>query len=148
MAVARPFESLGGRLNGTLEEARAVRGEFGDVANDLRELARAEVRLVAAEAREQGQFAARAAVFGGTGLTFLHLALAFGALTGVIALDMVMPLWASALIVTGVLLAVAVISSLMARAQAKKLSPIPHRTISSLQEDMAWAKSQMKLRGR
>jgi len=148
MAVARPFEALGGRLNGSLEEARAVRDDFGEVANDLRELARAEARLAAAEAKEQAQFAAKAAAFGGTGLTFLHLTLAFAALTGVIALDLIMPLWAAALIVTGALLLIALVSSLAARAQAKKLSPVPHRTLMTLQEDMAWAKSQMKLRGR
>lgn len=148
MAVARPFEAMGERLNGTIEEARGVAGGFGEIADDLRQLARAEARLAAAETKENLEHGVKAALSGAIALTFLYLTLAFAALTGVFALDTVMPLWAAALIVTGVLLMMTAIAGLLARNQARSVNPVPQKTISTIQEDLTWARSQMKLRGR
>ena len=70
--------------------------------------------------------------------------LIFISLTGVYVLNLFLPLWASALIVSGVLL---LIGGILAGAGAnilRRLDPVPHRTISTLQQNVNWLKGQFR----
>jgi hypothetical protein len=65
-------------------------------------------------------------------------------LAAVYGLSMVLPGWLAALIVGGVL---AVISGAMVVPSAKKLQkvdPTPKKTMRSVEENVQWAKQQMK----
>jgi uncharacterized membrane protein YqjE len=148
--------SYGGSSNGHLseqlravrEEASSVRGEVTGIASDLQRLLRMEGELAQAEMREARSRASRGAIFGAIAgllgiitLVFLFLAIMF-------ALDTELPLWAAALITTGIAALLAAIGGMMASQQFKRFSPIPRRAIHEMQEDLSWARSQMKSRMR
>jgi uncharacterized membrane protein YqjE len=125
-------------------EFRDLRDEAAGIAEDLRDLLQSEVGLAKAEVREQINLVVRSAIWGGIAAVAALLTLGFAGLTGMYALDLVLPLWLSALIVTAVLLTIAAIAGLMVKARIKQLSVVPKRTVHSIREDVAWAKRQLK----
>lgn len=62
--------------------------------------------------------------------------------TAIIALALVLPAWAAALIVTAVLFIAAAIAALVGKKKVQDLSLTPERTIDSVQEDIAEVKGQ------
>lgn len=88
---------------------------------------------------------------GGIGAGFLGaggvLALfGFGALiaTAILALALVLPAWAAALIVTAVLFIAAAIAAVMGKKKVEDLSPAPERTIKNVNRDIAEVKERSK----
>ena len=79
---------------------------------------------------------------------FALLTLAFDAVTGMFLLDLVLPIWASALIVTLTLLAVTLVVGLFAYSQFKQITVAPKKTIDSVHEDVRWARDRMNFNGR
>lgn len=137
-------DSLGDDLRRGRDEARGLGEEAGQIAQDLRDLLRSEVQLAKAETREQINLAIRSAIWGAVAALCALLALVFVALTIMFALWVVLPMWLSALIVTAGLFVIAGLAGLMAYARIKQISVVPKRTVSSLKEDVAWAKAQLK----
>lgn len=140
---------------GGLESSR--RGLFGErptigsgaaakaVAEDVSDLVRAEIELAKAElahgakAKATGLgMLAGAGVAGWLGLQGLLITLA-------LLLALVLPMWAAALIVTGVLLAGAAALALIGR---RKLAvPVSLETTrNNVEEDVAWAKAHLPSR--
>ncbi|WP_458078246.1 phage holin family protein [Streptomyces sp. EMB26] len=129
-------------MAGTIQQ-RPVRDEHtvgelvGQATEQISRLARQEVALAKEELAEKGR---RAGVGGG----MLGAAGAFGyagllalAATGIAALDLVLPLWAAALIITGVLFAIAGVLALTGRGQLRRATPPkPERTLGSVKADM------------
>ncbi|MEU1082662.1 phage holin family protein [Streptomyces sp. NPDC005908] len=129
-------------MAGTIQQ-RPVRDEHsvgelvGQATEQLSRLARQEVALAKEELAEKGR---RAGVGGG----MLGAAGAFGyagllalAATGIAALDLVLPLWAAALIITGVLFAIAGVLALTGRGQLRRATPPkPERTLGSVKADV------------
>ena len=110
----------------------------------LQELVNKQVELARAELVPVGQRAGIATGLLATGAVFMLVFLIFLSLTGVYALSLVLPLWASALIVSGILL---VIGGILAGSGAnilRKLDPKPHRTIATLQQNIDWFKGQLR----
>jgi hypothetical protein len=71
-------------------------------------------------------------------LNFLTLFLMLVILAGVFALSLVVPLWASALIIAGVALVLAVVFVLIGAVAIKTGGkPVPSRTIQSVRDDIA-----------
>lgn len=107
------------------QTSRLVREEF--------KLARAEMTATA----KQGGVGAGLLGAGG-----VLAAYGFAALiaTAIIALALVLPAWAAALIVTAVLFIAAAIAALAGKKKVQGLSPAPERTIGSLQDDIAEVK--------
>ncbi|GAB4097763.1 phage holin family protein [Brachybacterium horti] len=107
------------------QTSRLVREEF--------KLARAEMTATA----KQGGVGAGLLGAGG-----VLAAYGFAALiaTAIIALALVLPAWAAALIVTAVLFIAAAIAALAGKKKVQDLSLAPERTIDSLQEDVAEVK--------
>jgi uncharacterized membrane protein YqjE len=135
-------------LRSTREEATRVRGEIGDIAGDLQHLAQLELELAKAEADEARGHATRGAAFGLLSFETAMIGFIFLFLATMFALDTAMPLWAAALITAGIALLLAAILGLVARSQMKQFSPVPKRFMRTIQEDITWARSQMKLSGR
>lgn len=129
-------------MAGTIQQ-RPVRDEHtvgelvGQATEQISRLARQEVALAKEELAEKGR---RAGVGGG----MLGAAGAFGyagllalSATGIVALDLVLPLWAAALIITGVLFVIAGVLALAGRGQLRRATPPkPERTLGSVKADM------------
>lgn len=106
-------------------------------------LVRTEMRLALAEMKDKGRHAGRGAgLFGGAGLVALYgTAALIVAVTA--ALDLVMPLWAAALIVGAVLLAAAGVLGLTGRKQfVQAVPPVPARAIESVEQDITEIKER------
>lgn len=57
--------------------------------------------------------------------------------TAVVALDLVLPLWLAALIVSVVLFAVAGIGALLGKKQVEQVAPTPERSVTNVKRDLA-----------
>jgi uncharacterized membrane protein YqjE len=115
-----------------------------DILRNLQSIVRSEVRLAKAEVREEITKAkpailllAVAAVSGSFGALFLLLTIMF-------ALALVLPAWASALIVAAVLCTVAALTLNAGQKQMGRVHPIPDKTITSMKETAEWARQQTK----
>jgi len=119
------------------EIVQALQPQIQELVNKQVELARAELVPV-------GRQAGIATGLLVTGAVFMLVFLVFLSLTGVYALNLVLPLWASALIVSGILL---LIGGGLAGAGVnilRRLDPKPHRTIAALQQNIDWLKGQLR----
>ncbi|MFD8263649.1 phage holin family protein [Streptomyces griseoluteus] len=114
-------------------------------SQQLTELVRGELRLAQAEMKEKGKrYGKGGGLFGGAGLVgFLTLqALVATAIAG---LAVPLPVWAAALIVTGVLGAVTGVLALTGKKEIGQASPpAPEQTIDSVKADVAEIKESAK----
>jgi hypothetical protein len=112
-------------------------------------LVRQEVELAKAEVAEKGKKAGLGAgMLGGAGVAGL---LTLGALTAalILLLDLVMPAWAAALVVTALWAVVAGLLALRGRAKVQEVGkPIPEKTVETVKEDVEWMKDQIKSEAR
>lgn len=107
------------------------------LSEQLPELVRSEVRLAQAELAEKGKRAGLGiGLFGAAGILGLY-AVAGLLATAVIALDLVLPLWAAALVVSGVLLVLTLGLALNGRAQVSQATPpAPEKAIAGVKQDL------------
>lgn len=147
MASARDepiTEAIADDWQDTLAELRELRAAVTVVGDGFVELARREGALARAELSENVSLAVRGAIAGGIAIPFALLALAFAALAAMFGLALVLPLWAAAAVVAAVLAVVAAVFALIARSRFAATQLIPQQTIRSLQEDVQWAREQLK----
>lgn len=119
---------------------RSLASVLKDIAGNVQELVRSEIRLAKVEAQTQVSTAARGAAFLAVGGGFAFLALAFASLAGVYALAKVVPPWAAALIVGA---AAAVIGGLLIATGLKQMKNVTlalPKTVASIKESVEWAK--------
>ena len=116
-----------------------------DLGNEVSMLVRQEVQLAKAELASKGrQFGAGGAMFGVAAVAGLGAFGAFVALC-ILALALVRPGWAAALIVTAVFGAVAGVAALAGKKKVQEAAPpVPEQTVESVKEDVEWAKSQLR----
>ncbi len=107
------------------------------LSEQIPELVRSEIRLAQAELAEKGKHAGLGiGLFSGAGLLALY-GLAGLLATAVIALDLALPLWLAALIVTVVLFAAAGVAALVGKKQvAQATPPTPEKAIASAKQDV------------
>ncbi|MFD9502872.1 phage holin family protein [Streptomyces sp. NPDC060035] len=112
-------------------------------SQQISELVREEIQLARAEMTQKGQhFGKGGGLFGAAGLLGILAAQALIA-TCIAALALVLPVWASALIVTAVLTAVAAAAALAGKKQIAAVgSPAPEQTIDSVKADLAAIKER------
>jgi uncharacterized membrane protein YqjE len=116
----------------------ALRPQLQELVDKQVELARTELVPVG----RQAGIATGLLVVGGV---FLFVFLIFISLTGVYVLDLFLDsLWLSALIVSGVLLLIGGILAGSGANILRRLDPVPHRTISTLQQNINWLKGQFR----
>jgi len=131
--------------NGTQTDLRARRtGELvKDLSSQVSRLVRQEIELAKTEVSEKGKKAgAGAGMFGGAGVAGL---LMLGSLTAtlIIALAIVLPAWASALIVTALWGAIAGLLALQGRNKMREMGkPVPEMTVETVKEDVQWLKNR------
>ena len=128
--------------------SQAVRDQpVGDLVKDATEqaqtLIRQEIELAKAELGEKGKRAGSGAgMFGGAGLFGLF---AFGALTAAAigVVDLLVPLWAAALIVAAIYGAIAGVLAMTGKNKVQSATPpVPEQTVETLKEDVAWTKQR------
>jgi uncharacterized membrane protein YqjE len=132
------------RFRDVKDEAMSMRGEATEIASELQQLVRMEMELAQAEVQEAKQHATRGTMFGAMALELAMLMSVFLFLAIMFAIDTALPLWAAALITTGIVALLAAILGLLAKQQWSKFSPMPKRAIRTMQEDLKWAKSQIR----
>lgn len=116
---------------------KSVSELLADLSDELRRLARAEMKLAMVEARRKakkagvgaGSFGA-AALFGMIGLCVLVAA-------AVLALALVWPAWLAALVIGGAALVIAGIAAMVGRSSLRRsLPPVPQWAITSVRDDI------------
>jgi hypothetical protein len=113
-------------------------GLVHELSDQIPQLVRSEIRLAQAEMTEKGRRAGRgAAVFSAAGLmAFFGLAAALTA--AIVALDLVLPLWAAALIVAGALFLGSGIAAVVGRSDVRKATPAtPERAVRGVRDDVS-----------
>ncbi|MGW6982571.1 phage holin family protein [Streptomyces sp. NPDC054932] len=112
-------------------------------SQQISELVREEMQLARAEMTQKGKrFGKGGGLFGAAGLTGILAAQALVA-TCIAALALILPVWASALILTVVLAAVAAVTALAGKKQiAEAGAPLPEKTIGSVKADLTEIKEK------
>lgn len=140
-ATAPPIGATGAHL--LKYEAQGIGALVSGVVSDLQDLFRAEIKLAKTELKEDAQATGKAAgamvgggVIGLLGFVFLLLAVMY-------ALALVLPMWASALIVAVVLFVVAAGLVMWGKKELSAAKLGPQQTIATLKEDQQWARQQI-----
>jgi uncharacterized membrane protein YqjE len=123
---------------------RSVPAILEDIASNLTQLVHAEFRLAKSELKEGAE---KVAVPGATlsaGVALAFYGLGFLLLAVVYALSLVMAAWLATLIVGGVLTVAAGILVGAGGTKLKRVNLTPDKTIRTLEEDVRWAKQQIK----
>jgi len=108
------------------------------LAEQVPRLVRSELRLAQAELAEKGRHAGFGLGAVGAGGALAMAGLGSLTLAGILALALVMPGWAAALIVAAVLLAAAGVLALVGRSQVMTAMPAtPERAMEGVREDLS-----------
>jgi hypothetical protein len=132
----------GGAPPGTPNERRSIPELMRSVVDGITQLFRQEVALAKIELTEaisERAFGIGAFVLGGV---FIALVVVYLAASGVAALDLVMPAWASRLLVAAACLVLGGIAFLVGRRSIRKAGGV-ELTTKSVKEDLEWAKQQI-----
>jgi len=116
-----------------------------ELGNDMSLLIRQEFELLKAETTEKGKKAGVGlGAIGGAGVMALLGLMALTA-TLILVLDLFLPTWLAALIVTVAWLAGAAVLGLFGKNKVQEATPAaPEQTIETVKEDVSWAKTQMQ----
>ena len=115
-----------------------------DIASNLTQLVQAEFRLAKSELKEGAERVAGPGATLGAGAVLAFYGFGFLLLAAVHALSLVMAGWLAALIVGGVLAVAAGILIGAGGTRLKRVNLAPDKTIRTLEEDVQWAKQQIK----
>jgi uncharacterized integral membrane protein len=109
----------------------------------VQELVAKQAELARTELMPVAKRAGLAAGLLGAAAVFMLLFLVFLSLTGVYLLNLFLPLWVAALIVSVILLVVGGILAAAGASILRRLDPKPHKTIATLQQNVNWLKGQI-----
>ena len=128
----------------TPQMQRTVPELLGNIVDNIQQIIRSEFRLAKAELQEKASRASKPAITLGAGFLFGLYGLGFLLLAAVYALSTIMAAGLAALIVGGVLALVSIVLVTSSTNKLKALNPAPEKTIQTLQENVQWAKDQIK----
>ena len=123
---------------------RSVPQILEDIASNLTQIVQAEFRLAKSELKEGAEKVAGPGAALGAGMALAFFGLGFLLLAAMYALSLVMAGWLAALIVGGVVTVAAGILIGAGGMKLKRLNLTPGKTIQTLEEDLQWAKQQIK----
>jgi len=109
----------------------------------VQELVAKQAELARTELMPVAKRSGLAAGLLGAAAVFMLLFLVFLSLTGVYLLNLFLPLWVAALIVSVILLVVGGILAAAGASILRRLDPKPHKTIATLQQNVNWLKGQI-----
>jgi uncharacterized membrane protein YqjE len=128
----------------TPQTQRSVPEVLQDIVGNLQDIIRSEFRLAKTEITEEASKAARPAATFGMGLISGIYGIGFMLLAAVYGLSTVMPAWLAALLVGMILATVAVAFISSSKEKLKRTNLNPDKAIKSLEENVQWAKHQIK----
>jgi uncharacterized membrane protein YqjE len=122
---------------------RPLSAVLHDIAGNVQNIVRAELRLAKTEVTAEVTRAGSAGLMVGLGILMLGISALFALLAIVYALSLIMPSWAAALIVAAGegLMAAVFVSLGIKRFRNTRAAP---RTRESIKENVEWAKQQMR----
>jgi len=123
---------------------RSIKEIIDALKPQLQELVDKQVELARTELAPVGRQAGIATGLLVVGAVFMLVFLIFLSLAGVYVLKLFVPIWAAALIVSGILLLIGGILAGTGANMLRKLDPKPHRTIRTLQQNINWLKGQFR----
>ena len=123
---------------------RSIKEIIDALKPQLQELVDKQVELARTELAPVGRQAGIATGLLVVGAVFMLVFLIFLSLAGVYVLELFVPIWAAALIVSGILLLIGGILAGSGANMLRKLDPKPHRTIRTLQQNINWLKGQFR----
>jgi uncharacterized membrane protein YqjE len=123
---------------------RSIGSLVNDIVGNVQEIIRSEVRLAKAEVTEELTKARRAMIWLVAGAVLATMAFGFLLLTIVYVLAHFFQPWVAALIVALGSGAIGGALAAIGASQMKRVSLPPPRTITSVQENLQWAKAQAK----
>jgi len=123
---------------------RSIKEIIDALRPQVQELVSKQVELAKTEMAPVGKRAGLATGLLAAAGVFMFVFLIFLSLTGVYLLAIFLPLWVSALIVSGILLLVGAILAGAGASILRRLDPKPHRTIRTLQQNINWIKGQLR----
>jgi uncharacterized membrane protein YqjE len=123
---------------------RSIGSLVNDIVGNVQEIIRSEVRLAKAEVTEELTKARRAMIWLVAGAVIATMAFGFLLLTAVYVLAHFVQPWVAALIVALGSGAIGGALAAVGASQMKRVSLPPPRTITSVQENLQWAKAQAK----
>jgi uncharacterized membrane protein YqjE len=123
---------------------RSIEAILEDIASNLTQMVRAEIRLAKIELKEGVEKSAGPVAALGAGVTLGIFGLGFLLLATVFALSLVMAGWLATLLVGGVLTVAAGILIGAGGTKLKRVNLTPDKTIRTLEEDVQWARQQIK----
>ena len=123
---------------------RSVPEVLEDIASNLAQIVQAEFRLAKTELKEGAEKVAEPVATLGAGVALAFYGLGFLLLAAVYAMSLVVAGWLAALIVGGVLAIAAGILMSAGRTKLKRANLVHDKTIRTLEEDVQWAKQQIK----
>ena len=135
-AAQQPSQSSAAKAKQNIED-RSLFSLLADLPTLLSSLVRNEINLLKAELLNKAKMAGIGAALIAVALAVIVLAVIVLIISGVFALALVMPTWLAALCVAVALLILAAILIMFAVVSFKNFgSPLPDRTLSSVQEDI------------
>ena len=123
---------------------RSVPEILEDIVSNLTQIVQAEFRLAKTELKEGAEKAAVPGATLGAGLVVAFYGFGFLLLAAVYALSLIMAGWLATLVVGGVLVIAAGILIGAGGMKLKRMNLSPDKTIRTLEEDVQWAKQQIK----
>src|SRR6202167_6518263 len=123
---------------------RSVPEILEDIASNLTQIVQAEFRLAKTELKEGAEKLTGPGAALGAGVALAFYGLGFLLLAAVYALSLVMAGWLATLIVGGVLVLAAGILIGGGSAKLRGGNITPDETMQTLEEDVQWAKQQIK----
>ncbi|MFF3269637.1 phage holin family protein [Streptomyces chrestomyceticus] len=126
-------------------DGRPVNELVTQASEQLSSLVRDEMRLAQTElARKGKRFGVGGGLLGGAGTVAFLAAQALVA-TAIIALGLVLPLWAAGLVVVGVLLVLAAVLGLLGRQRIRRATPpMPEEAVRSVRKDIETIKERAR----
>jgi uncharacterized membrane protein YqjE len=128
----------------TPQTQRLVTDVLQDIVGNLQEIIRLEFRLAKTELKEEAAKAAKPAATFGLGLVFGFYGIGFLLLASVYGLSLLMAGWLAALLVGTILASVGGVLMSSSGKKLKSVNPTPDKTFQSLEENVQWAKQQIK----
>jgi hypothetical protein len=125
-------------------DERSVSDVLQEIVRNIQEMVRSELRLAKVEMRDElgravssGLWIAAGAAGAVSAWTFLLWTLTYGLATQ-------MPMWTATLVVAVIMAAVAAVLMMGGIRRARRIQPIPERTVESVKESLEWMKQPTK----
>jgi uncharacterized membrane protein YqjE len=128
----------------TPQAQRSVPELLQNIVNNLQEIIRSEFRLAKTEFKDEAGKAAKPAATFGIGLVLSFYGIGFLLLAAVYGLSTIMAGWMAALLVGAVLTVIATATLVSSAKKLKRVNLSPDKTIQNLEENVQWAKQQVK----